>query len=186
MTDRVDLDELERLAKEATPGPWRATKGCGAQVGAGVCIKDTPGSVTIKRGGFFLLEIDPDSYDQRDDDDDLDEEELQDKAHADTALIAAMRNSIVALIAELRSHRAKAGGWIRCEESGDRPADGALCAVQFSDGSFGPAIASSEFAGGFFMRRKYKSASGKPMRTDTALPGEVVAFFVVPSPPEAT
>lgn len=77
--------------------------------------------------------------------------------------------------AELRSHRERelSGGWTLVS-SGDRPAEGAFCAVQFSDGSVGSALADSGFH--FF----------KPMREDTALPGKVVAFFVIPPAPEVT
>ncbi len=85
MTDRVNLDELEALAKAATPGPWHRemielgpggplTLGIGSAA-APVCIVN--GIVESPRG------------------------------NRDVALILAMRNQLDALIAEVREHRAK-------------------------------------------------------------------------------
>lgn len=104
MTHCVDLEELEAIAQAATPAPWSYTEHCGAQVAAGLIHDQEPGGVRLKKGGFFLFEIEPDVYDRGDDASDQDEYEA--RAQADVKLIACMRNALPDLITELREQRA--------------------------------------------------------------------------------
>lgn len=78
--DRVDLDELTALAKAATPGPWLQP------------IQDEPRLVSGPDGAESLLGCTKDS-------------EAIVWSESDAALIVAMRNSLDALLAELRAHR---------------------------------------------------------------------------------
>lgn len=82
---RVDLDELEQLEKAATPGPW---KGCPSPNAA-----DTFSSVRPMRDGRELEEI-ANTYGSTN---------FEERSNA--FFIAAARNALPSLIAELRAAR---------------------------------------------------------------------------------
>jgi hypothetical protein len=100
-----ELAGLENLAKLASPGPWASTTGCGASVIVGFVAKDEPGHTALAKGGFTLLEIDPEVYSR---DGEPDDEELTDLAEADARFIAAMNPmNTLRLITALRQARAE-------------------------------------------------------------------------------
>lgn len=82
----TDLDELERLEREATPGPWRE---CGHDRGGCIC-----GQVWSEHGQSSLV-LKPDCGD---------EVPVPDAKHktANAALVAATRNALPALLAAAR------------------------------------------------------------------------------------
>jgi len=82
-TPLIDLDELEALAKAATPGPWRAHH----------CISKSTISAPALAVDFITISNDGGDADA---------------AEGDAGLIVAMRNSIDALITEVRALRTKA------------------------------------------------------------------------------
>lgn len=96
----VDIEELERLAKAATPGPWHVAPckpGCqGADTCT--CIRSPDGTA-------------------------IGERYRSTRVPEDRALIVAMRNSFEALLAEVRSLRAQAQpqGWVAEAYPGPRP-----------------------------------------------------------------
>ena|GEM_PF-2230017 len=100
-TPLVDLDELVRLAKAATPGPWcQHPNGTSAWQGESwESINYSEARAQNTRHVCNATSVD-------------------EAGIADIELIVAMRNSIDALIAETRALRAKAqcGGWIPCSE----------------------------------------------------------------------
>ncbi len=82
----LDLDELERVARAATPGPWLQP------------LEDEPRAIVAARSPeVSLLALDIDGMAV------VDEE-------ADATLIVAMRNSFESLISELRALRAAVEG----------------------------------------------------------------------------
>ena len=88
---KVDLDELDKLSRDAMPAPWRddiAT--CEDATGAYAC------------GPFHASN----KYNNVDVDTDNDGEALWDiDSHKDAKLITAMRNNIDAMIEELKMYR---------------------------------------------------------------------------------
>lgn len=82
MAERVDIEELERLAENAKPGPWRVDACKPNCPGANQCTRVcSPDGTPV--GDMYS----PRSVDDR-------------------ALIVAMRNSLEALIAEVKAQRA--------------------------------------------------------------------------------
>ncbi len=61
------LDELERLAKQATPGPWSTTEDCWIDSNTGRCVAKTTGNVDTYTGTYqgdannaaFIAAVDP-------------------------------------------------------------------------------------------------------------------------------
>lgn len=96
------IEQLTALEAAATPAPWAYTEGCGATVAVGEVHNDDEGEVRLKKNGFFLFEIEPDTYDRGDDA--IDEDQCLEKAFADTKLIALMRNYLPALLDLARQH----------------------------------------------------------------------------------
>ena len=84
----IDLDKLERLEREATPGPWEPETWCG-EYDPGWC---GVGPLCLPSG-------------EEDPDDDGPESPCATRAATDAALIAALRNAAPAMIAELRAAR---------------------------------------------------------------------------------
>jgi len=89
---KVDLDELDKLSKNAAPAPWREET---------ATYEDSTGAYAC--GPFH----DSDKYEDRDTDTDDDDGEYwwDLDAEKDAKLITAMRNNIDSLVAELRAAR---------------------------------------------------------------------------------
>lgn len=112
---QTELETLKELDKEATPGPWAYTENCGPQVTAGLIHDQGEGFVQLKKGGFFLLEIEPSVYDR---DGDTDEDECDQQAFADVKFIATARLAVPRLVAEVERLRVHITDAKRCFERG--------------------------------------------------------------------
>ena len=85
----IDIDALEALERAATPGPWTATNR----------VRDDGVWMVERDGDDLIADIDGDNHEC-------------DAANA--ALIAAARNALPELIAEVRRHRALADDRSKC------------------------------------------------------------------------
>lgn len=104
VTDRIDLDELERLHKAATPGPWRMqTRHDHLDPVSNLMLvpvvrapwPDLPhGSITVARCGNGNAG----TYSSR-------PTPIREREQGNAAFIAAARNALPGLIAELREAR---------------------------------------------------------------------------------
>jgi hypothetical protein len=111
MVTAEQLDELEELAKAATPGPWKCDDGNVFSVPLGRPRRDA-----LDR--HWSTHPPTDVGPIPDEDGFLFGGQQNDNYGANSELVVAMRNSLDALAAELRAHREReaSGGWIAVSE----------------------------------------------------------------------
>lgn len=100
-TKRVNLDELDEIFNASTQGEWVATQSFGVWLGP--LKMDTPGGLTAAPGGFKLMEAD--HWDYQHDELEDDEEDVENRARANEACVAALHNNYKAMAEELRALR---------------------------------------------------------------------------------